>query len=333
MDSAYGSDSSLRRHGSCVSLGSASITSFQKGHGLREKLAELETFRDILCRQVRAVEHFSLFILKNALFKWKPSCCCFNRLRLKHQPSFILIYSSAPLFVARHFFNAFAFLFSYFNCDQFINKVLINCYLSKQVDTLQAYFDSCAASLPSCPPPSLPNDTIYSNHDSIPPSSSPNGNSIKPYGMYATSLILLTLFCLSRERPQNSLRISVEFLFRSSVSLPSPCFAFFRAASSLHPRRKKQKRPKQRQNQRRFKDLDFIALEICGDEVMFDFENKSRHALPLICSSFCQLIYSLALINWVRLINIFNNFCRWNRGPVPWGYSSNSVIRLCQWFA
>lgn len=68
MDSAYGSDSSLRRHGSCVSLGSASITSFQKGQGLREKLAELETFRDILCRQVMIFTTLILALVFSTLY-------------------------------------------------------------------------------------------------------------------------------------------------------------------------------------------------------------------------------------------------------------------------
>lgn len=30
----------------------------QKGHSLREKLAEMETFRDILCRQVDTLQKF-----------------------------------------------------------------------------------------------------------------------------------------------------------------------------------------------------------------------------------------------------------------------------------
>lgn len=32
--------------------------SFQKGHSLREKLAEMETFRDILCRQVDTLQKY-----------------------------------------------------------------------------------------------------------------------------------------------------------------------------------------------------------------------------------------------------------------------------------
>ncbi|XDV20254.1 hypothetical protein PO909_025607 [Leuciscus waleckii] len=62
-ESGYGSESSLRRHGSLLSLTSAasglsttSASSFKKGYSLREKLAEMETFRDILCRQVDTLQ-------------------------------------------------------------------------------------------------------------------------------------------------------------------------------------------------------------------------------------------------------------------------------------
>ncbi len=53
----------LRRHGSAVSLTSnnfstASASSFRKGRGLREKLAEMETYRDILIRQVDTLQGF-----------------------------------------------------------------------------------------------------------------------------------------------------------------------------------------------------------------------------------------------------------------------------------
>ncbi|XP_041815453.1 ceramide transfer protein-like isoform X4 [Chelmon rostratus] len=64
-DSGYGSESSLRRHGSMLSLTSAtsgysatSTSSFKKGHRLREKLAEMETFRDILCRQADTLQKY-----------------------------------------------------------------------------------------------------------------------------------------------------------------------------------------------------------------------------------------------------------------------------------
>ncbi|XP_073696096.1 ceramide transfer protein [Garra rufa] len=64
-ESGYGSESSLRRHGSLLSLTSAasglsttSASSFKKGYSLREKLAEMETFRDILCRQVDTLQKY-----------------------------------------------------------------------------------------------------------------------------------------------------------------------------------------------------------------------------------------------------------------------------------
>ncbi|XP_067279819.1 ceramide transfer protein isoform X1 [Pseudorasbora parva] len=64
-ESGYGSESSLRRHGSMLSLTSAtsgysatSTSSFKKGNSLREKLAEMETFRDILCRQVDTLQKY-----------------------------------------------------------------------------------------------------------------------------------------------------------------------------------------------------------------------------------------------------------------------------------
>ncbi|XP_064900921.1 ceramide transfer protein-like isoform X2 [Columba livia] len=64
-ESGYGSESSLRRHGSIVSLVSGtsgysatSTSSFKKGHSLHEKLAEMETFRDILCRQVDTLQKY-----------------------------------------------------------------------------------------------------------------------------------------------------------------------------------------------------------------------------------------------------------------------------------
>lgn len=63
MDSAYGSENSLRRHGSALSLGSTSlsgtsVSSLKKSRGLREKLAEMETFRDILCQQVETLQNY-----------------------------------------------------------------------------------------------------------------------------------------------------------------------------------------------------------------------------------------------------------------------------------
>ncbi|KAI4898335.1 hypothetical protein NFI96_024566 [Prochilodus magdalenae] len=64
-ESGYGSESSLRHHGSMLSLTSAtsglsttSTSSFRKAHSLREKLAEMETFRDILCKQVDTLQRY-----------------------------------------------------------------------------------------------------------------------------------------------------------------------------------------------------------------------------------------------------------------------------------
>ncbi|XP_035620055.1 ceramide transfer protein-like isoform X2 [Oncorhynchus keta] len=63
-ESGSGSESSLRRHGSMLSLTSAASgfsatsTSSFKGHSLPEKLAEMETFRDILCRQVDTLQKY-----------------------------------------------------------------------------------------------------------------------------------------------------------------------------------------------------------------------------------------------------------------------------------
>ncbi|XP_041741369.1 ceramide transfer protein isoform X2 [Coregonus clupeaformis] len=62
-ESGYGSESSLRRHGSMLSLTSAAsgfsaTSTSSKGHSLPEKLAEMETFRDILCRQVDTLQKY-----------------------------------------------------------------------------------------------------------------------------------------------------------------------------------------------------------------------------------------------------------------------------------
>lgn len=63
-ESGYGSEHSLRRHGSRLSLTStaslstASASSFKRGRGLREKLAEMETFKDILCHQVDNLQNY-----------------------------------------------------------------------------------------------------------------------------------------------------------------------------------------------------------------------------------------------------------------------------------
>ena len=65
-DSGYGSETSLRKNPSMLSLSSAtsltlsstSSSSFKKGRSLREKLMEMETFRDILCRQVDTLQMY-----------------------------------------------------------------------------------------------------------------------------------------------------------------------------------------------------------------------------------------------------------------------------------
>lgn len=63
-ESGYGSENNLRRHGSMLSLTSgtslstASASSFKRGRGLKEKLAEMETFRDILCRQIDTLQSY-----------------------------------------------------------------------------------------------------------------------------------------------------------------------------------------------------------------------------------------------------------------------------------
>lgn len=62
-ESGYGSENNLRRHGSAISLTSntlsgTSTSSFKKGRGLREKLAEMETFKDILCQQVEMLQSY-----------------------------------------------------------------------------------------------------------------------------------------------------------------------------------------------------------------------------------------------------------------------------------
>uniref|UniRef100_A0A915IAP1 Collagen type IV alpha-3-binding protein n=1 Tax=Romanomermis culicivorax TaxID=13658 RepID=A0A915IAP1_ROMCU len=61
-ESGYGSQSDLRRHGSLISLTSnkslTSSSSFKKSKSLKEKLAELETFRDIVCKQIETLQSY-----------------------------------------------------------------------------------------------------------------------------------------------------------------------------------------------------------------------------------------------------------------------------------
>lgn len=65
-DSGYGSETSLRKGASMLSLSSVtsqtlsttSSSSFKKGRSLREKLMEMDTFREILCRQVDTLQTY-----------------------------------------------------------------------------------------------------------------------------------------------------------------------------------------------------------------------------------------------------------------------------------
>ncbi|KMQ85055.1 collagen type iv alpha-3-binding protein, partial [Lasius niger] len=64
-ESGYGSENSLKRHGSAISLVSntqstTSAGSFTKRgiRGLKEKLAEIETFRDILIKQIDTLQKY-----------------------------------------------------------------------------------------------------------------------------------------------------------------------------------------------------------------------------------------------------------------------------------
>lgn len=62
-ESGYSSECSLKRHGSAVSLtsvtlSSTSASSYKKCRGLKEKLAEMETYRDILCTQMDTLQKY-----------------------------------------------------------------------------------------------------------------------------------------------------------------------------------------------------------------------------------------------------------------------------------
>ncbi|XP_031559245.1 ceramide transfer protein-like [Actinia tenebrosa] len=63
-ESGYGSETSLRKGGSMLSLssvtslGTTSTSSFKKTRGLREKLLELETFKDIVGRQIDTLQTY-----------------------------------------------------------------------------------------------------------------------------------------------------------------------------------------------------------------------------------------------------------------------------------
>lgn len=64
VESGYSSQTSLRRHGSLLSINSAasisvaSTGSNKRGHGLKEKLAEMETFKEILSKQVETLQTY-----------------------------------------------------------------------------------------------------------------------------------------------------------------------------------------------------------------------------------------------------------------------------------
>lgn len=64
-ESGYGSENSLKRHGSAISLisntqSTTSVGSLNKKgiRGLKEKLAEIETFKDILVQQIDTLQKF-----------------------------------------------------------------------------------------------------------------------------------------------------------------------------------------------------------------------------------------------------------------------------------
>ncbi|CAH8824141.1 unnamed protein product [Trichobilharzia szidati] len=63
-ESGYGSEKTIHRHSSLLSLNSThspsihSTSSFKRNHGLKEKLAEMETFKEILCKQVDSLQAY-----------------------------------------------------------------------------------------------------------------------------------------------------------------------------------------------------------------------------------------------------------------------------------
>ena len=88
-ESGYASESSLQRHGSMMSLTSlstASTSSFKRGRGLKEKLAEMETYRDILCTQVDGIYYDGFFLtrLRQKIPYNSLSYICFVLIRLMH---------------------------------------------------------------------------------------------------------------------------------------------------------------------------------------------------------------------------------------------------------
>lgn len=84
-ESGYGSENSLKRHGSAMSLlsntqSTASAGSFSKKgvRGLKEKLAEIETFRDILVQQVDTLQKYFDNCAENAKNLPKGKFCLNN---------------------------------------------------------------------------------------------------------------------------------------------------------------------------------------------------------------------------------------------------------------
>ncbi|KAH8856161.1 Collagen type IV alpha-3-binding protein [Schistosoma japonicum] len=63
-ESGYGSEKATHHHSSLLSLNSTcspsihSASSYKRNHGLREKLAEMETFKEILCKQVDSLQAY-----------------------------------------------------------------------------------------------------------------------------------------------------------------------------------------------------------------------------------------------------------------------------------
>ncbi|XP_054277748.1 ceramide transfer protein-like isoform X2 [Macrosteles quadrilineatus] len=60
VESGYGSENSLKRHGSAISLASNTISTASASRGLvlKEKLAEMETYKDILCNQMKTLQGY-----------------------------------------------------------------------------------------------------------------------------------------------------------------------------------------------------------------------------------------------------------------------------------
>lgn len=102
VESGYGtgSENSLKRHGSTVSLQSnnystASGNSFKRSSRvIKEKLAEIETFKDILCRQIDILQkYFDYCVENNAQINLPDkSKILFHFIRVDDNNFFITIY-------------------------------------------------------------------------------------------------------------------------------------------------------------------------------------------------------------------------------------------------